>query len=153
MSTRLEDLTSETEAKARLALADLETRGVPVIVTSTLRTEAEQVALYAQGRQSLIAVNALRAEAGLGPIDEQDNSYTVTEASGKRVIDGGTGRSEHQLGIALDVCPLANGSAIWPAPTDPRWAEIAQSFKAQGFVWGGDWTDFKDYPHYQLEEA
>lgn len=156
MSTKLSDLNGETQARAQAALDDLAERGIPAIVTYTLRTEAEQAALYAQGRQSLIAVNALRAAAGLAPIGEADNSYTVTNASGKRIADGGTGRSEHQLGTALDVCPAENGWPVWPPIEDPRWAQIAQSFKAQGFTWGGDWTKEKDgidpdLPHYEID--
>jgi len=156
MSTRLEDLTPDTQAKAQAALDDLAMRDVPAIVTYTYRTQAEQAALYAQGRQSLITVNSLRTLAGLAPIGNTDNSYTVTNASGVRKVDGGTGRSMHQLGTALDVCPLENGSAVWPPISDPRWAQIAQSFKAQGFSWGGDWTMAKDgidpdLPHYELD--
>jgi peptidoglycan L-alanyl-D-glutamate endopeptidase CwlK len=156
MSTKLEDLTPDTQAKAQAALDDCAAQGIPVVVTYTLRTEAEQAALYAQGRQPLIAVNALRAAAGLALIGNADNSYTVTNASGKRIADGGTGRSEHQLGIALDVCPLENGEAVWPSIEDPRWAQIAAVFKGHGFAWGGDWTKEKDgidpdFPHYEID--
>jgi peptidoglycan L-alanyl-D-glutamate endopeptidase CwlK len=30
------------------------------------------------------------------------------------------------------------------------WLEVVQQAKAIGFEWGGDWTSFKDYPHFQL---
>lgn len=156
MSTKLEDLAPEAEALAKAALIDCAAANIDVIVTYTLRTEAEQAALYAQGRQSLIAVNALRAQAGLPAIGNSDNSYTVTNASGKRKADGGTGRSEHQLGVALDVCPMENGGPVWPPISDPRWAQIAEVFKSKGFSWGGDWTMDKDgidpdLPHYELD--
>ncbi len=152
MSTKLEDLTPDTQARAVKAIADLVARGIPYAVTYTLRTYAEQAALYAQGRQDLLTVNALRDAAGLPHIGQADNSYVVTQASGKKITDGGTGRSPHQFGTALDVVPINNvGNPIWPGASDPRWAQIAQSFKAQGFEWGGDWTDFQDLPHYQLK--
>jgi hypothetical protein len=125
-------------------------REVPYVVTYTLRTYAEQAALYAQGRETLIVVNTLRAEAKMPPISSSENSYTVTQCDGKRISEGGTGRSPHQLGTALDVVPLGNGQPVWPGKSDPRWADIAKSFKEQGFEWGGDWTDFVDLPHYQL---
>jgi hypothetical protein len=165
MSTRIEDLTPATQAKARAALADLDARGIAYAVTYTLRSYAEQAALYAQGRESLASVNAKRAAAGLTPIVpytgkdgkvHSDNDYTVTNADGIRIIDGGKGRSPHQLGTALDVVPLMEGSPSWPPASDTRWAEIARSFEAQGFEWGGRWTLAKDgiapdMPHYQLK--
>lgn len=151
MSIRLEDLTPATQAAAARAIADLKARGIPYVITYTFRTYAEQAALYAQGRQSLMVVNTLRQSAGLPDIPAKENTYTVTKCNGERIADGGTGRSPHQLGTALDVVPLENGRAVWPPASDPRWKQIAQSFKANGFEWGGDWPDFLDLPHYQLK--
>jgi hypothetical protein len=151
VSIRLEDLTPATQGAAAHAIADLNARGIKFVITYTFRTYAEQAALYAQGRQPLIIVNSLRASAGLAPIGNSDNSYTVTKCDGKRIADGGTGRSAHQLGTALDVVPLENGNPTWPPASDSRWKQIAQSFKSAGFEWGGDWTDMLDLPHYQLK--
>ena len=154
MSTRLEDLTFPTQQAAKLALADLDARDIPVVVTYTLRTTAEQAALYAQGRESLITVNTLRASAGLPAIGEADNRDKVTNCNGVRIAEGGTGQSPHQLGTALDVVPKGpNGNPIWPDNSDPRWTDIAYSFEQNGFEWGGRWTDFPDFPHYQLKET
>ena len=153
MSTKLDDLTTVTEGAATKALADLKTRNVPVIVTSTLRTHAHQYALWLQGRESLLTVNQARASAGLGPIAMGENNYTVTNCNGTSIALGGTGRSPHQLGIAIDVVPLGPNGAEWPAATDPRWEEIARSFEMQGFEWGGRWTGFVDLPHYQINGA
>lgn len=151
MSTKLEDLTQAAQVAAVRALADLKVRGIPCVVTYTLRTYAEQAALYAQGRQSLMVVNTMRQAAGLPDLPAKENGYTVTQCDGKKISEGGKGRSPHQLGNALDVVPLEGGRAIWPSASDPRWAEIAQSFKANGFEWGGDWKDFLDLPHYQMK--
>ncbi|MNC30598.1 Peptidoglycan L-alanyl-D-glutamate endopeptidase CwlK precursor [compost metagenome] len=30
------------------------------------------------------------------------------------------------------------------------WQEVVQQAKALGFEWGGDWSSFKDYPHFQM---
>lgn len=150
MSTKLADLKPEAAAAAARAIADLKARGVPHVVTYTLRTYAEQAALYAKGRQPLAVVNCLMHDAGLPSISEGENNI-VTQCDGKRIAEGGKGRSPHQLGTALDVVPLGENGPIWPAPGDPRWKQIAQSFKEQGFEWGGDWPDFPDYPHYQLK--
>lgn len=144
VSKKLSDLKPIAATKATAALADLKRDGVPCVVTYTLRTTAEQNALFAQGREPLDTVNAKRKISGLYALSEKENKYTVTNCDGLRH------QSRHQTGTALDVVPLDNGRAVWPNGTDPRWQQIASAFKAHGFTWGGDWKDFPDYPHYQL---
>ena len=119
-------------------------------MTYTLRTAQEQAALYAQGRKPLVEVNEERNVAGMAPIGEEENSYVVTQCDGIPTAQGGHGRSPHQLGTAIDVVPRGDAGPIWPPHGDTRWLPIAQAFKAQGFEWGGEWTDFPDDPHYQL---
>lgn len=150
MSTALADLLPEVQAAATRALSDLKARDILVAVTYTLRTTAEQKALYAQGRQDLLTVNAMRDAAGLPHIGQSDNAYTVTNCDGVSLAQGGKGRSPHQLGRALDVVPLGPAGPMWPAPNDPRWEDIANSFEAEGFEWGGRWKGFVDLPHYQM---
>jgi peptidoglycan L-alanyl-D-glutamate endopeptidase CwlK len=153
MSTKLEDLQPDVQFKAREGLTDLADACIPFVVTSTLRTLDEQIALYAQGRQPLAAVNVLRAKAGMAPIVQRlardgslhsDNDYTVTNC------DGWKFKSNHQSGRALDITPEENGGAVWPDPADPRWKQIADVMKRAGFAWGGDWPQFPDYPHYEM---
>jgi peptidoglycan L-alanyl-D-glutamate endopeptidase CwlK len=99
----------------------------------TLRTFAEQDALYAQGR----------TKAGA----------KVTNAKG--------GQSYHNYGLAIDIVLLIdkdkNGTfetASWDINTDfdsdgkADWIEIVTIFKRYGFEWGGDWK-FNDAPHFQ----
>jgi len=150
VSRALADLLPDARAAAELALADLKAREIPHFISSTLRTTAEQRALYAQGRETLAAVNILRSGAGMAPISEAENRYTVTNCNGTSVALGGTGRSPHQLGRAIDVVPLGPAGPEWPAASDLRWEDIAHSFEREGFEWGGRWTDFPDRPHYQF---
>jgi peptidoglycan L-alanyl-D-glutamate endopeptidase CwlK len=150
MSTSLSDLTNETRLKASKALATLLKNNVPYVVTYTLRTQQEQYALWCQGRKSLIEVNAERKKAGLYLLVAKENLYTVTNCNGTKQSEGGTGRSPHQTGKAIDVVPLENGKAVWPSLADTRWEQIAGAFREQGFECGKDWKDFPDYPHYQL---
>lgn len=150
MSTKISDLIPDVAAAATAAIQDMLDRHVPHAVTSTLRTEAEQAALFAQGRQLLPTVNMLRSAADLPPIGAGDNSYTVTNA------DGVKDKSNHQSGRAIDIVPV-NGqdNPVWPDHSDVRWQMICVVMKEHGFKWGGDWTKEKDgidpdFPHYEM---
>ena len=107
----------------------------------TLRTIAEQDALFAQGRTRLFDSNGKR----LG---------VVTQARG--------GQSIHNYGLALDIVLLVdtdgNGTyetASWDNNKDfdgdnnPDWMEVVNILKRNGWTWGGDWTKFKDTPHFE----
>jgi len=100
----------------------------------TLRTFAEQDALYAQGRSD-------------------KTKSVVTKAKG--------GQSWHNYGLAIDIVLLVdkdgNGSyesASWDTTTDfdndnnPDWDEVVYVFGLYGWEWGGNWK-FKDTPHFQ----
>lgn len=100
----------------------------------TLRTFAEQNALYAQGRTKLYDANGKR----LG---------VVTKAKG--------GQSLHNYGLALDIVLIKNNrTASWEDTVDfdkdgkADWMEVVNIFKSNGWEWGGNWK-FKDKPHFQ----
>ena len=103
---------------------------IPILITQGLRTIAEQDALYGQGRTKPGAI--------------------VTNARG--------GYSYHNYGLAVDFALLLpNGSSVsWDMRLDGNnnqiadWQEVVKEAKALGFEWGGDWTSFKDYPHFQM---
>lgn len=146
MSRSIDDLVPEVALKAAKVIGIMVDFQIPHAVTSTLRTTEEQQALYAQGRKPLAEVNGLRAAAGMAPIAEADNGYTVTRA------DGVVNKSNHQGGRALDIVPTDDaGRPIWPPHDHPGWLRIAEIMRANGFKWGGDWPDFPDYPHYEME--
>lgn len=99
----------------------------------TLRTFAEQDALYAQGRTKLY--------------DAKGNKLgKVTQAK--------SGQSIHNYGLAIDILLILDGSsASWDTAKDfdkdgkSDWIEVINIFKSHGWSWGGDWKSFKDYPH------
>ena len=107
----------------------------------TLRTFAEQDALYAQGRTKLF--------------DDKGNRLgVVTKAKG--------GQSIHNFGLALDIVLLKDTnsdgkfeSASWETNVDfdkdgkADWMEVVNIMKKHGWVWGGDWKSFKDAPHFE----
>jgi hypothetical protein len=142
---------------AESAFAELETKGIRFACTSTLRLVDEQIALFAQGRQTIDVVNALRAKAKMYKLTPNENLYTVTNCDGIKT------KSRHQDGRALDVVPSDNGHPIWPKDTDSRWRQIAEVMVKHGFKWGMDWNgDGKtrcdgdktevmlDAPHYEV---
>lgn len=92
----------------------------------TLRTFAEQDALYAQGRTK--------------------PGKIVTKAKG--------GMSYHNYGMAIDIVLIVDGKALWDIKTDfdgdktSDWMEVVHVFQQHGWEWGGNWK-FVDYPHFQ----
>ncbi|NOU79686.1 hypothetical protein GC101_12455 [Paenibacillus sp. LMG 31459] len=129
-AARLSGLHPDVLAAATTLIERCYACGVPILITQGLRTTAEQDTLYAQGRTKPGAI--------------------VTNARG--------GYSYHNYGLAVDFALLLpNGSSVsWDMNRDgdndctADWLEVVQQAKAIGFEWGGDWTSFKDYPHFQL---
>lgn len=62
-------------------------------------------------------------------------------------------KSRHLTGHAVDVYAYVGGMARWEMPL---YEKIAEAFKQAAYEcktpldWGGDWTSFKDGPHFQL---
>ena len=126
-------LHSRVQPLARQLIAEAAAKGIQIKVISGTRSYAEQDALYRK------AVDGLDND-GDGRIDEADER--VTKARG--------GYSNHNFGIALDI-GIFEGKAY--VPESPLYAQVGKIGKALGFEWGGDWTSFKDMPHFQLRPA
>lgn len=101
----------------------------------TYRSFGEQAELYSQGRTKLFGSDGKR----LG---------VVTKAK--------PGTSYHNYGLAIDIVLISNKSASWDIIKDwdkdgkSDWREVVDIFKTAGFLWGGDWKSFKDYPHFEF---
>ena len=91
--------------------------GVVCRFTYTLRTNAEQDALYAQGRTKP------------GPV--------VTYAK--------AGESYHNYGLAIDFCLIINGKVSWDV--DKNWLAVIAIFESYGWKSGHRWTKLRDSPH------
>ena len=83
-------------------------------------------------------------------IAEQDALFKqrpkVTNAKG--------GQSIHNYGLAFDIVLLYDKdgnetfeTASWEQ--NKYWMQVVNYFKSKGWQWGGDWTKFKDAPHFQ----
>lgn len=109
--------------------------GIEFATVYTLRTEAEQHALFAQGRKTLDEVNRLRKEAGLAPITEGENRIVT------RLLT-----SVHMFGCAFDVAVLKEGRIDWQdIASYERLGEIGESI---GLRWGGRFS-FRDWGHFE----
>ncbi|ESQ86610.1 hypothetical protein ABAC460_23140 [Asticcacaulis sp. AC460] len=110
-------------AKARAFLESCNAQGIELLVTSTYRDHDSQDALYAQGRSR----------------------------PGKKVTNAKGGQSFHNWRVAFDVVPLRLGKPVWGTACEDRrlWLRIGAIGKAHGLDWAGDWTRFREYPHFQ----
>jgi peptidoglycan LD-endopeptidase CwlK len=148
---KLAKINPQVANRLRNAAADLKKQGPKVSFQIALgkRTDKEQKAYYAQSREPLSKVNALRKSAGLPPITAAENKIQVTKAK--------TGvNSNHYYGLAADIVPVVNGKRTYnkdkkipAAQWDKIMDTIGAAGKKQGLEWGGDWKK-KDLPHFQL---
>lgn len=94
-----------------------------------LRTAARQKELYAQGRTKPGAV--------------------ITQ------VDGVNRKSVHQSGNAFDIYAYVDGAASWKhehyEPIARHLQKVAKEQFGVELEWGGDWTKFKDLPHFQIK--
>jgi peptidoglycan LD-endopeptidase CwlK len=100
-----------------------------IVITDDFRSMEDQDALYEKGRSSVGSI--------------------VTHARG--------GESFHNFGLAIDFAiKTPDENIIWDMQYDGNqngksdWDEVVELAKALGFEWGGDWAQFKDYPHLQM---
>lgn len=103
---------------------------IDVVITDETRSIERQNELYEQGRS----------------------------ASGNIVTNARGGESYHNYGLAIDYALVDdNGDIIWDIHYDGNdngdadWFEVADLAKELGFEWGGDWENFRDYPHLQMD--
>lgn len=67
-----------------------------------------------------------------------------------------TTRSRHLTGHAVDLAAVVSGEVRWDWPLYQRLGHLVKQAAQDLQVpveWGGDWTTFKDGPHFQLPWA
>ena len=64
------------------------------------------------------------------------------------------GQSIHNYGLAFDIVLIYDKdgnetfeTASWEQ--NKYWMQVVNYFKSKGWQWGGDWSKFKDAPHFQ----
>lgn len=116
---RLKEVHPELARRVRELVRRTAQRGITLEVVQGLRTFEYQQALYEQGRTRK------------GPV--------VTNAK--------PGRSLHNYGLAVDLCPLSAGKPDWD---DARaFAALGAEAQKLGLEWGGTWSK-PDRPHVEL---
>lgn len=123
-SRDLNDLHPTVKAKAIAHINACHAEGIILLVTCTYRDNVAQNALYAQGRT----------------------------APGRRVTNAPGGQSFHNYRLAYDIVPLRDGKPVWntSGADGALWQRVGQLGKNQGLEWAGDWTRFKEFPHFQF---
>lgn len=127
-SRKIEDLIPEMQEKAKLFAVRMAEAGISFMFTCTRRTQAEQDALYAQGRT----------------------------APGRIVT--WTTKSKHIGGKAFDIAILSNGKPTWDVKVSvdgdsiPDYQEAGKIGEAVGLRWGGRFKS-PDMPHFELLEG
>jgi peptidoglycan L-alanyl-D-glutamate endopeptidase CwlK len=118
--------------------------GITILLTCTYRSHEDQARLYAQGRSTpgSIVTNAK-------PGQSEHNTTTPQGAPASQ---------------AFDIVPLRHGKPVWGTagdgieddPTDDHkddlevWQRCGAHGKAVGLEWAGDWTKFREFPHFQM---
>ncbi len=109
-------------------------------------------------------IASMRLVDDFGGSDDASMAADNTSAFNCRAITGGTGWSEHAYGRAIDVNPVENpyvvGGHVAP-PAGKAFADrhaapgvvqagdvVVRAFAAQGWRWGGSWTNPIDYQHF-----
>ncbi|MGG6447353.1 peptidoglycan-binding protein [Pseudobacillus badius] len=124
-------------AKKAIELVKLcHAKGINILITQGLRTNAEQNALYAQGRTVKYDSNGKKLSI-------------VTNAKG--------GQSIHNFGLAFDFAVYGkDGKTIeWNTSIDTNgdgykdYLQVGAIGKTLGLKWGGDFRTFIDYPHFE----
>jgi hypothetical protein len=117
---RLKKVHPELARRVTLLIEELARNGLTVEVVQGLRTFAEQNELFKQGRTK--------------------PGQIVTRAKG--------GQSNHNYGLAVDLCPFVNGKPQWN--DNAAFMRIGIEAAKLGLEWGGGWKKFIDKPHVQM---
>lgn len=126
-----------------------------------LRDELKQ--LYIECNSNLSKNIRLRFAYVFRTAKEQQELYDQGRTiPGNIVTNSKPGQSFHNYGLAFDIVLLydkdGDGNfeeASWDIRRDmdnnkkADWLEVVSFFKAHGWIWGGDFKSFRDYPHFE----
>lgn len=134
----------------------------PLVSAEAAVAQEELHPLVAEAKEELLQrasdrdINVVITEGYRSP-ERQDELYARGRTSGGDIVThASAGESYHNYGLAIDYAIETEDGLVWDVETDfngsgePDWLEVAEIAKDIGFEWGGDWTNFRDYPHLQM---
>lgn len=151
-STKITDLTPIMQSLYRRFFREMRKAGIKFKITCTARSVLEQKALYAQGRESLEKVNALRKKVGLWALTAKENKRKVTwTLKSKHLVDG----VKVLKSSAFDIVLLNENEKVhWDLKVDVNrnekkdYVEAAEIGKSVGLK-PGAYFKTPDFPHYE----
>lgn len=144
-SRNITDLHPQLQPLATKFLSRCDAAGLDVMLTCTYRSNAEQAALYAQGRNKPGAI-VTRAKPGQSKHNHTENGKPAA--------------------LAFDVVPLRHGKPVWGTAgngidTDPTdddkddlelWQRVGAIGEGLGLNWyGRPGAPFREFPHFELK--
>jgi hypothetical protein len=130
----LSTLSPEFESRVRNFINSPEAREKGVGIREAGRSPLTQLAYFTPGRaRDEQFIHRMFKKAGFKN-GAWNTKSQVTQTMG----------SKHFLGNAVDIEDRGKGESFYRA--------IAPVAKKYGLAWGGDWSSFKDYPHFELPE-
>ncbi len=154
MSRKIDELTPGMQIKYFKFDAAMKAAGIPYMITCTSRLVKEQIALYAQGRNTLDYVNTLRQAAGMPFITEKENRKVTWTLKSRHLIDLDDENIENDKSEAFDIAITKDGKPVWDVKVDvdkdsiPDYEEAARIGESVGLIAGARFKN-KDYPHFQ----
>ncbi len=153
-SRDISDLRPEVEQATRDLLELCAAVRIDLLVTSTVRSLSEQGTLYRMGRTVEHVESKIEEmrENGFKLLANELAYSPIPSSPGRIVTMAGPGESWHNWGYAIDVVPLRYGKPVWSTNGEDGklWNELGLLGERCGFIWGGRWERFRDWPHFQL---
>jgi peptidoglycan L-alanyl-D-glutamate endopeptidase CwlK len=152
-SRRLEDLVLEVQDMAKEHILRCADAGFELLIYCTLRDAHEQARLYRQSRDKAQIQKKMDQLTAKGfPALAKILKEVGPQKSGPKVTNAGPGESFHQYNRAYDCVPLLQGKPIWGTGGEGAaiWDKVGKLGKKCGLEWAGEWTTFREFPHFQF---
>ncbi len=131
-----------------------------IVIHQSLK--ADLVKIFRQLKEAKFPIAKMIPVSRYDFSDDKSMEDNNTSAFNYRVIDGSNKLSNHALGRAIDINPLFN-PFIKNGETKPSTAKydatvpgtitkdssVVKIFKKNGWKWGGNWKNLKDYQHFE----
>jgi peptidoglycan L-alanyl-D-glutamate endopeptidase CwlK len=152
-SRRLEDLVPEVQEMAKEHILRCADAGFELLIYCTLRDEQEQARIYRQSRTKEQVQKKMDQLTAKGfPALAKVLKDVGPQKSGPKVTNAGPGESFHQYNRAYDCVPVVQGKPIWSPNGEGAalWEKVGKLGKKAGLEWAGEWTTFREFPHFQF---